>query len=256
MIEAPIITADINCWYFSIAFSSKAFIFSIGVLSDKYNYAILKIYFCMANILSLFRSIQVKTFFTTVKWGTCLEDLQIIELYWQRDEQAITETGQKYGRFCSRIAMNILCIREDAEECVSDTYHRVWNSIPPERPNAFLAWLGRIVRNLSLNRYQKNRAQKRYSGMDTMLSELEECIPSPGSVEQSIETAELSNIINEWLKTLPHEDCTLFVRRYWNGDSLSDIAKEMSVTSGKLAQRMYRLRKSLRIVLEKKGITI
>ena len=107
-----------------------------------------------------------------------MEDKQIIELYFQRNETAIAETANKYGAFCHKIAMNILSIREDAEECVNDTYHSVWNQIPPTNPNSFRSFLGRITRNLSISRFRTLRAQKRYAGMELMLSELEECIPT------------------------------------------------------------------------------
>ncbi len=183
-----------------------------------------------------------------------MEDSRIIELYWRRDEKAIAETSQKFGSFCIRVAMNILSVREDAEECVNDTYHRAWNAIPPERPAAFRAWLGRIVRNLSLNRYQKNHASKRFSGMDAMLSELEDCIPSPQNVETIIETNELSELISDWLMSLPKEDRVLFVKRYRSGEALKTLAAEHGISQNKLAQRMYRMRISLKVSLEREGV--
>lgn len=182
-----------------------------------------------------------------------LEDSDIIELYWQRDETAITKTDQKYGRFCYGIAMNILSVHEDAEECVSDTYRCVWNAVPPERPRSLSAYLGRIIRNLSFNRWNKKHAQKRYGGMELLLSELEDCIPFSESVEQTVEARELSKLINKWLTSLPRVDRALFVRRYWNGDALADLAKEYGVKSSKLAQRMFRLRKRLKASLEQEG---
>ena len=185
-----------------------------------------------------------------------MEDLQIVELYWQRNQQAVAETERKYGSFCYGIAKNILSVREDAEECVNDTYHRAWNAIPPQRPVYLRAWLGRIVRNLAVDRWERNRAQKRYAGMTELLSELEECIPSPQTVEQAVEEKELAAHISVWLRTLAPEDRTLFIRRYWEGAELQSLAKEQGISPGKLAQRMYRLRAGLRSALEREGVSL
>lgn len=185
-----------------------------------------------------------------------MDDKQIIELYFQRDEQAIKETEVQYGAFCLRIAMNILSIREDAEECVNDTYFAVWKQIPPTVPESFRAFLGCITRNLSISRFRAMRARKRYSGMEVMLSELEDCIPSCETVEQSIEAKELSEYISDWLDSLPEEDCALFVRRYWFGDEVQVLAGKCGVTAAQMAQRMYRLRKSLKTALEEKGVAL
>lgn len=183
-----------------------------------------------------------------------MEDIQIVELYWQRNEQAIAETSNKYGAFCHSIAKNILSIEEDAEECVNDTYHRAWNAIPPQRPVKFRAWLGKIVRNVALDLWNKNHTHKRYSGLTAMLSELEDCIPAPKTVEREIEEKELTEIIDRWLRSIDRNDQILFVRRYWNGIALNELAKEQNVSPGKLAQRMYRLRISLKSVLEEEGV--
>ena len=142
-----------------------------------------------------------------------MEDAQIIALYIQRDEAAIAETQRKYGAFCSRIATNILSA-EDAEECVNDAYHQVWLAIPPQRPTHFSAWLGRIVRNNAINLWNKNHRKKRYNGMTELLSELEESIPSPRTMEREMEDRELSACIDAWLRTLKQEDRVLFLRRY------------------------------------------
>ena len=185
-----------------------------------------------------------------------MEDKQIIKLYFQRNEAAIVETSTKYGAFCHKIAMNILSIREDAEECVNDTYHSVWNQIPPTNPDSFRAFLGRITRNLSISRFRALHAQKRYSGMELMLSELVECIPSQNTIERTIESKELSEYINEWLTALAEQDAMLFIRRYWYGDSVQDLAKKTDTTAAKMAQTMLRLRKSLKAYLEQKGVTL
>lgn len=183
-----------------------------------------------------------------------MEDVEIIELYWQRNERAIAETAKKHEAFCHSIAKNILSVDEDAEECVNDTYHQAWNAIPPQRPERFRAWLGKVVRNIAFNLWNKNHAQKRYAGMNALLSELEDCIPSPKTVEREIEEKELTEIIDRWLRSIEQEDRTLFVRRYWNGIALKELAREQSVSPGRLAQRMYRLRLSLKAALEKEGV--
>ena len=185
-----------------------------------------------------------------------MDDKQIIELYFERNEQAIKETQDKYGTFCHRIAMNILGIHEDAEECVNDTYYSVWKQIPPTVPEVFKVYLGRITRNLSISRFRAMRAKKRYSSMEIMLSELNDCVPSSSNVEQTIEVMQLSDYISEWLDSLPEEDCALFVRRYWFGDEVQELAKKCGITAAKMAQRMLRLRKSLKAALEQKGVAL
>lgn len=185
-----------------------------------------------------------------------MEDFRIIDLYWQRDETAIVETDRKYGVFCYSVSKNILSRREDAEECVNDTYRQAWDSMPPQRPERLRAWLGKIVRNLSLNRWNKNHAQKRYSGMERLLSELEDCIPAPEAVEKQIEGRELTEFLNRWLSSLSTEDRVLFLCRYWNGDAVKALAKERGVSQGTVSQKLYRLRQSLKTMLEKEGYSL
>lgn len=185
-----------------------------------------------------------------------MEDKKIIDLYFERNEQAINETSKKYGTFCRRIAMNILGIPEDAEECVNDTYYSVWNKIPPTIPESFKAFLGRITRNISISRFRAMRAKKRYSNMEIMLSELSDCVPSSTSVEQSIEVNQLSEYISDWLDSLSDEDQALFVQRYWFGEEVQALAKKCDISAAKMAQRMFRLRKSLKTALEKKGVVL
>ena len=185
-----------------------------------------------------------------------MEDAQIVELYWQREEQAIRETDAKYGSFCLKIALNLLSVREDAEETVNDTWQEAWNSMPTQRPTLLRPWLGRVVRNLSIDRWRRDHARKRFDGLTVLLEELEECVPAPRTVEQEIETAELGRIIDRWLGTLGKEDRTLFVRRYWNGETLKDLASGFGIPAKRLAGKMFRLRQSLRTVLEQEGITL
>lgn len=185
-----------------------------------------------------------------------MEDKQIIELYHRRDETAIGETDKKYGGLCRSIAMNILSVREDAEECVSDTYHAAWLKMPPEWPRSLRAFLGRITRNLSISRYRASRAQKRYDGIEIMLSELDDCIPSHQDMERQLDRGLLADTISRWLDSLPDKDRRLFIRRYWYGDSVQALAQESGCPANRMAQRMLRLRKGLKTALEKEGITV
>lgn len=185
-----------------------------------------------------------------------MEDREIVALYWARDERALSETDAKYGAFCRAVALDLLSVREDAEECVNDAYHAAWRSMPEERPDKLRAWLGRVVRNLSVDRWRRNRRQKRYAGMETLLSELDDCVPSAENVERTVEAAELGRAIDTWLRTLRADDATLFLRRYWNGTPLQTLAEERGVAPNKLAQRMYRLRLGLKDALEKEGYAL
>ena len=185
-----------------------------------------------------------------------MEDLQIVNLYFERDESAIAETDKKYGALCRGVAMRILSIREDAEECVNDAYLQAWNSIPPLRPTNFGAWLGKVVRNRAINLWNKNHRQKRYAGMEQLLDELQECVPSPQTVECALEERELSAAIDGWLLTLSRRDRVLFVRRYWFGISVNELAKECGATPKGLAKRMYHLRQKLKLALEREGYSV
>ena len=185
-----------------------------------------------------------------------MEDREIVALYWRRDERAITETDRKYGGLCRAIAMNLLGVREDAEECVNDTWLQAWNSMPEQRPERLRAWLGRVVRNLSISRWRAAHRQKRYAGIELLLSELDECVPSPDDTQRTVELNELGTLIDGWLRTLSEEDRTLFLRRYWNGEQLAALAAERNTAPGSLAQRMHRLRAGLKTKLEQEGIVL
>lgn len=185
-----------------------------------------------------------------------MEDPEIIALYLMRSEQAIEETDRKYGDFCRRIAMNILSIPEDAEECVFDAYHAAWNRIPPEQPACFRAFLGRIIRNVSISRFRANRAQKRYQGMEILLSELEDCVPETTGVEQTVDGRELTEYIVQWLSIQTKADRILFIRRYWYGVPVKRLAAERGESAGKSAQRLFWLRKDLKVALEEKGVIL
>lgn len=185
-----------------------------------------------------------------------MEDLAIVELYHRREEQAITESDKKYGALCRSIALRLLVYREDAEECVNDTWHAAWNRMPPERPQALGAFLGRITRNLSISRWRREHAKKRYDGIEVLLSELEDCVPSPGTVEEDLDRRQLALTISAWLDSLAHEDQRLFIRRYWYGDSVKELAAQRGERANALSQRLLRLRKSLRTFLESEGVEL
>ena len=185
-----------------------------------------------------------------------MEDLQIIELYFKRDAAAIGETVNKYGAFCRDVAKNILTLEEDAEECVNDAYLRAWSSIPPQRPVKLGAWLGRVVRNIALDMWRKSRRQKRYSGLEQLLDELNDCIPSPQNVERELDKKELTEAVNAWLAGIPQNDRVIFMRRYFGGEAVNDLARECGLTSGGLAKKLYKLRQSLKASLEKEGYTL
>ena len=178
-----------------------------------------------------------------------MEDRDIVGLYFARDESAIRETDVKYGAFCRRVARNVLTLREDAEECVNDTYHTAWNRMPPTLPASLKAFLGRITRGLAIDRFRANRAQKRYDGMELMLSELADCVPAETNVERQIEEAEIAESIQNWLDSLNPEDRSLFVRRYWYGDAVKELAEEYGVTPNQTAQRLRKLRLALKAAL-------
>lgn len=185
-----------------------------------------------------------------------MEDDQIIELFWNRDESAIEQATVKYCSYCQTIAMNILSSYEDAEECVNDTWLRVWNAIPPESPKIFRPWVGKITLHLALNCRQKNHSQKRFSGLEELLSELEECIPSGQSIEQQITANEITRMINRWLDTLSLEDRVVFIRRYWYGDAVKKLALECGVPPGKMSKRLYVLRCKLKAALAREEILV
>lgn len=185
-----------------------------------------------------------------------MDDTGIIELYWRRDERAVAETDSKYGAYCRAVSMNILGIFEDAEECVSDTYVRAWNAMPPARPKRLRVWLARITRNLSLDRWSMNRAEKRGGGMTVLLSELDECVPAPCGLEQVEDARELGRVLDRWLAALPEDERTVFLRRYWVGENVAAIAQSRGMSANALTKKLGRMRKSLQKHLENEGITL
>ncbi len=186
-----------------------------------------------------------------------MEDSNIIELYFSRCEHAIAATSEKYGNYLGYISMNILHNREDAAECVNDTYLHTWNAIPPKRPSAFRAWLGTITRNLSFDRYKHANAKKRGgTEMELILSELGECIPSSANVERTVEDKEIARLINCFLRNQKPENCMIFVRRYWYGDSIAKISERFLISDSKIKSSLFRTRKLLRLHLEREGVIL
>ena len=185
-----------------------------------------------------------------------MDDRDIIALYWQRMEAAIHETAAKYGGLCYTIAHNILSSREDSEECVNDTYFRAWNAMPPERPHAFRTWLGRITRNLSIDRWKAGRTQSRGAGLELLLGELDECVPDSRGPEQAAEEQVLAESISAFLRTQSADNRYIFLRRYWYGEDIAAIARGLGCGESRVKSALFRTRKALRGFLEKEGITV
>ena len=186
-----------------------------------------------------------------------MEDEKIVELFWNRAEKAVEEAGEKYGRYCRRIAYNLLDSEPDAEECANDALLAAWHSIPPHRPAALAAYLGRLTRNLSIDRIKARSRIKRGGGeYAILLSELEECIPDRSTTDGEAERALLAELISSWLQTLPQLSRMLFVGRYWYNEPLQSLAQDCGVSVGKAKSLLFRLRKGLRERLEKEEFPI
>lgn len=184
-----------------------------------------------------------------------MEDTKIIELYWQRSEDAIRETDSAYGGRLHALANNILRSREDAEESVSDTYMRTWESIPPQRPNCFFAYLASICRGLSINRLDWRNAAKRKAEVVALTQEMELCIPDT-SRDRELEGKEIGRILNAFLAGLPRESRMIFLRRYWYVDTIAEIAARYGIGESKVKMQLHRTRAKLCAYLEKEGIQV
>ncbi|MBQ5825648.1 MAG: RNA polymerase sigma factor [Clostridia bacterium] len=184
-----------------------------------------------------------------------MQDEQIIALYFERDETAIKETEHKYGGYCMSIAQNILHNVHDSQECVNDTYMRMWKSIPPYKPECLRAFIGKITRRLALNMYEKASAQKRGKGtVQLVLDELDECIPdNNGDFTQGFA---ITDALNSFLASLSEQNRNIFVRRYWYMSTIKDIASDYSISESKVKMRLMRMRNELRVQLEEEGINI
>jgi len=184
-----------------------------------------------------------------------MDDNKIIELYWNRSEKAISETSTKYGGYCYTIAYNILSNSEDSEESVNDTLLAAWNTMPPKRPKLLAAFLGKMTRYISLDRWKNRTAAKRGGGeVPLVLEELEECISGEDSVEREYLKKEFAMTMNRFMENLTETERKVFLCRYWYLDSIEDIAKRFDFSESKVASMLHRTRGKLRKMLEQEGI--
>mgnify|MGYP001071018559 FL=1 len=184
-----------------------------------------------------------------------MEDDSIVNLYWARSENAISETSKKYGNYCYSIAYNILGNVEDADESVNDTYLDAWNNIPPHRPSILSTFLGKITRRISIDKWRGRTAEKRGGGeIVLVLDELSDCIPSNQSVEHEVEVAELSQLIDNFVMSLPPMERRVFICRYWYLDPIADIAQRFGFSQSKVKMMLHRQRKNLLNRLEREAL--
>lgn len=186
-----------------------------------------------------------------------MHDKEIIELFFSRDERALHECAENYSAYLGAIAAGILGNKSDVDECLNDTLYRAWNAIPPASPENLATYLGRITRNIAINRFKERSAKKRGSGQtELVLEELDECIPGNSETEAYTDEMELRCAINDFLKTLRPEMRQVFIRRYWYFKPINDIAKEYRMTSSRVKSMLFRARRELKKYLEKESITV
>ena len=184
-----------------------------------------------------------------------MNDRQIVDLYWERNEKALKETALKYGSLCYSVAFNILGDRSDSEECVNDTYLHAWNSIPPHRPSVLTTFLAKITRRISIDRWRKLHAEKRGSGqIAVVLDELSECIPDKNNVESTAESRLLSQVIGDFVKELPEQEQKVFICRYWYAEPIETIAARFEFSESKVKSMLHRIRHKLRDRLIREGL--
>ncbi len=185
-----------------------------------------------------------------------MDDSRIIELFFERSEQAVFELSEKYGQVCCKMAESILGDSRDAEECVNDAYLAVWNTVPPARPDPLLTYVCRIVRNQAIKRYHSNTAAKRNSAYDIALEEIAECFPSSSSAEEEFEALETSRLINCFLAELDRQSRVMFIRRYWCSDSIEELAARFHTSRHYVSVRLSRIRKKLKEYLGREGVSL
>lgn len=185
-----------------------------------------------------------------------MDDKRIIELFWARSEDAIAETQKKYSKYCRYIANNILSCTQDAEECVNDAYQKAWENIPPAKPEKLSAYLGKLTRNIAINKSIRNNAAKRTPQSKVILEEAEEFIADPLTTGDFSEEIHLRDTINGFLGSLDKEVRVVFVRRYWYMSSVKDIAKDYGLSESNVKVMLMRTRKKLKEYLEREGITV
>lgn len=179
-----------------------------------------------------------------------MEDNRIIELYFNRDENALTQTRECYGKQLNALAFRILQSKEDAEECENDTYMKAWSSIPPQKPQHLFAYLAKICRNTALNMAEKANAEKRNAVIVELTKELSECLPDNSSLERTAEN-ELGEIISAFLKTVSRDNRMIFIRRYFLSETIADISKALGISESKVKSSLFRTRNKLRDYLSK-----
>ena len=182
-----------------------------------------------------------------------MEDYKIVDLYWARNEQGISESDRKYGKILRSLSFSLLSSHEDAEECVNDTYLDAWNAMPQARPTYLGAFLSKITRRISIDRFRADHREKR-GGMGAVVEELSDCIPSPDSVEKEWEGRQITATIERFLASQPAERRVIFVRRYFYTQSVSEIAAELHLGESKVKVVLYRLREELRKELEEQDL--
>lgn len=185
-----------------------------------------------------------------------IDDGKIIELFFERNQQAIQELDAKYGKLCRRLSYNIVNDKQDAEECVNDAYLAAWNAIPPTRPNPLLSYIAKIVRNISLNIYYRENAGKRSSHYTVAMEEIEACIATPNTVEAEIEAKELAHIIESFLDTLTAKERIIFMRRYAYMDTYADIAKCAGISEKNVSVRLTLIRQKMKQYLIEREVFI
>ena len=183
-----------------------------------------------------------------------IDDEKIIELFFKRDQQAIRELDIKYGKICHNLSYNIVNSRQDAEECVSDVWLRLWNAIPPERPRSLAAYITTVTRRLALDKCDYNRAAQRRSDLTVAFEELEGCLPAEDGAVRALEQQEFRRVLNGFLRKLTRQSRTYFIRRYWYGESIREIADSCGAGEEKVKSSLFRTRQRLRTVLEKEGM--
>lgn len=183
-----------------------------------------------------------------------MEDSQIIDGFFRRDESAITAAQEKYEKRCLAAARHILPDDRDAEECVSDVWLRLWNAIPPERPRSLAAYITTVTRRAALDRYDYNRATQRRSDLTVAFEELEDCLSGPDEAQAAVERQDFGRALNDFLHTLTRQSRTFFVRRYWYGESIREIAESCGAGEEKIKSSLFRTRQRLRKTLEKEGM--
>ena len=187
-----------------------------------------------------------------------MDDKQIIGLFFQRSEQAITQLKEKYGALCLSVARHILPDSRDVEECLGDVLLKVWNAIPPERPDSLAAYVSRISRNTALDRYSYNHAGKRSSALTDAFEELEGCLSSSFNVESLAQDKDIQRFINVDIRYVlfKKENRIYFVRRYWYGESIAEIASAFQVSEEKIKSSLFRTRNQLKSALEMEGVLL